>query len=72
MTKPIILEKQAMVETIQNSIQNSHSMTIVEYRGLTVVELEELRRELRKEEVEFKVLKNTLVSRAVENLGHTG
>ena len=72
MTKPIILQKQAMVESIQNSITNSQSMTVVEYRGLTVSELEELRRELRKEEVEFKVLKNTLVSRAVENLGHKG
>jgi len=67
--KAIILEKQALVDTISESMQNAKSTVIVEYRGVSVAKLEELRRELRKENVTMKVYKNTLVERASNKLG---
>lgn len=45
---------------------------IVDYRGLTVSEVTELRNNMRAAGVEYKVLKNTMMSRACEELGITG
>ena len=69
MEKAIILEKQTVVNTIAESMEKAKSTVIVEYRGVSVAKLEELRRELRKEGVTMKVYKNTLVERASNKLG---
>jgi large subunit ribosomal protein L10 len=63
--------KVAVVEEITGKLQNSASTVVVEYRGLTVAEVTELRRQLRAESIDFKVYKNSMVSRAAEaaNLG---
>ena len=61
MNQKIIAAKEAMVNEVTESIKNSQSTTIVEYRGLTVAQLTELRRELRKEGAELKVYKNNLI-----------
>ena len=71
MNQKIIAAKEAMVNEVTESIKNSQSTTIVEYRGLTVAQLTELRRELRKEGAELKVYKNNLVLRASRELGYT-
>ncbi len=68
--KAVIQEKQAIVDTITKEIQDNQSAIVVEYRGLPVAKLEELRRLLRKEKVALKVYKNTLVSRAASSLGY--
>ncbi len=61
--------KIQLVEEIKQKIQNSKSVVFVKFNGLTVAEDTELRRELRKNDVEYKVLKNTLVRRAFNDLG---
>ena len=48
------------------------STVIVDYRGLSVSEVTELRKQLRDAGVEFKVYKNTLTRRAVEQVELTG
>lgn len=48
---------------------NSQSTVVVEYRGLTVAEVTELRRSLRAEGIEFKVYKNSMSQRAAEAAG---
>lgn len=58
--------KKAVVEEIVGKLNDSASAVVVEYRGLTVAEVTELRRLLRAEEIEFKVYKNTMVSRACD------
>ena len=70
MNKDIIASKEAVVNTIVETAKTSQSFSVIEYRGLTVNQLETLRRELRKEEAELKVFKNTLVEKAAEQLGH--
>jgi len=64
----VIESKKAIVEEIKDNIQNSGSVLIFTYQGLTVSELSDLRRELKKSESEVKVYKNTLLKRAVDDL----
>ncbi|MDY4788360.1 MAG: 50S ribosomal protein L10 [Bacilli bacterium] len=70
MNKEIMASKEAVVSTIVEAVKTSQSFSVVEYRGLTVNQLETLRKELRKEDAELKVFKNTLVSKASEQLGY--
>ena len=63
--------KKQVVEDIKEKIQNSKSVVFVKFNGLTVAEDTELRREFRKNNVEYKVLKNTLIRRAFNDMGIT-
>ncbi len=63
--------KQTVVEEIVGKFQNAASVVVVDYRGLTVGQVTELRKQLREAGVELKVYKNTLVRRATEQVGHT-
>ncbi len=63
--------KKQVVEDIKAKIQGSKSVVFVKFDGLTVAEDTELRREFRKNNVEYKVLKNTLIKRAFNDLGIT-
>lgn len=70
MNKDILAQKEADVKALTEKMENASSVVMVEYRGLTVKELTELRRALRAEDVDFKVYKNTTARRAAENLGY--
>ena len=62
-------KKKQIVAEITEKLQNSASTVIVDYRGLNVAEVTELRKQLREAGVEFKVYKNTLMRRAAEEAG---
>ena len=64
----IIEQKQNVVNEISDKIKNSSSVVWFEYQGLTVSETNELRRLLRETGSDFKVYKNTLVTRALNDL----
>ena len=72
MNQAVLSAKQNTVAEIVNKIKESESTVIVEYRGLSVAEVTELRRNLRAEEVDFKVYKNTMAQRAVDECGFNG
>ncbi|MBE3595339.1 MAG: 50S ribosomal protein L10 [Candidatus Carbobacillus altaicus] len=59
-------KKIRSVEEIRERLKTSASTVVTDYRGLTVAEMNELRRQLREAGVDFKVYKNTLARRAVE------
>ncbi len=63
--------KKVVVEDIKEKIQSAKSVVFVKFNGLTVAEDTELRREFRKNNVEYKVLKNTLIRRAFNDMGIT-
>ena len=66
--------KEARIElssVIKEKIQDAKSVVFVKFSGLTVAEDTELRREFRKNNVEYKVYKNTLIRKAFESLGIT-
>ena len=69
MNQAIIDSKKAVVSEIAGKMKEAQSTVLVEYRGLSVAEVTELRRNLRAERVEFKVYKNSLAQRAAEEIG---
>jgi len=68
MNQQILKNKQEIVSKITDVAKKSSSIVVAEYRGLTVSELTELRRELRKNKATLNVYKNSLVSRAFKDL----
>ncbi|WP_426381669.1 50S ribosomal protein L10 [Mammaliicoccus lentus] len=64
--------KQQKVDAIAEQLKNSVSTIIVDYRGLSVAQVTELRQQLREAGLEYKVYKNTLVRRAAEAAGIEG
>jgi large subunit ribosomal protein L10 len=62
----ILEQKKVLVSEIADKIKASKSTIIVDYRGLDVSEVTELRKQLREANVEFKVYKNTMMRRATE------
>jgi len=70
MSVEAINAKKVVVEEITGKFNDSQSAVVVEYRGLSVAEVTELRKSLREEDVEFKVYKNKLVQRATESAGY--
>ena len=65
----VLSEKQAIVAALSERIKNASSGLLVDYRGITVAEDTALRAELRKEGVEYSVVKNTLTRKALDSLG---
>lgn len=64
----IIEKKMSIVDEITSKMKDASSFVFFEYRGLTVSETNELRRKLKETDSEFKIYKNTLAKRALENL----
>jgi large subunit ribosomal protein L10 len=65
----VLSEKQAIVEALAERIRNASAGVLVDYKGITVAEDTELRTEMRKEEVHYTVVKNTLTRKALDKLG---
>ena len=63
----ILQEKRNVVEEITNKLDNSESVILFSYQGLTVADIAELRRELRNNNSEVKIYKNTLLKRALDS-----
>lgn len=72
MMSSILDQKKHIVGEISDKLKNSVSTIVVDYRGLDVSELTELRKQLREAGIEFKVYKNTMVRRAAEEAGLEG
>ena len=58
--------KQPIVQEISDQIKEAQSVVVVDYRGLTVAEDTQLRKQLREAGVTYKVYKNTLVNFAIK------
>ena len=65
----VLSEKQAIVAELTERIKSASAGIFVDYKGITVAQDSELRGELRKNDVEYSVIKNTLCRRAVDELG---
>ncbi len=64
----ILAKKQEVIDEIKERINNSNGIVLFDYRGLTDGEAKELRRALRKSGSDYKVYKNTLMARALNDL----
>ena len=65
----VLSEKQAIVAELTAKLQSAAAGVLVDYRGITVAEDTALRAELRKNNVDYAVVKNTLLRFAVNNCG---
>lgn len=65
----VLSEKQAVVAALTERLQSATAGVFVDYKGITVAEDNELRANLRQNEVEYSVVKNTLVRFALDKTG---
>lgn len=59
-------QKQAIVAEVSEVLAGAQAAIVAEYRGLTVAQMTALRRNARKSDIYVRVVKNTLVRRAVK------
>lgn len=64
--------KKVLVEEIKENFKNSKSAVILDYRGLNAQEDTQLRKTSRENGVTYKVYKNRLIIKALDELGITG
>ncbi len=64
----ILAKKQEVIDEIKEHINNANGVVLFDYRGLTDSEAKELRRALRNAGGDYKVYKNTLMARALNDL----
>lgn len=64
----IIEQKSAVVSEIKDKFSSAKSVVMFDYRGLGVSEVTELRKKLREIGADYKVYKNTLTKRALDEL----
>ncbi len=63
-------EKEQVVVEFDEYLKNAQSVYVADYKGLTVLQISELRSAFRQEGVKMRVAKNSLVKRAMEASGH--
>ena len=64
----ILAKKQEVIDEIKGRVQNNATVVWFDYRGITDNEAKELRRALRSNDADYKVYKNTLMTRALSDL----
>ena len=72
MSEASIAKKAQEVEVVTAKLKEAASVVVVDYRGLTVEEVTNLRKQLRDAGVEMKVIKNSILSRAAKKVGLDG
>lgn len=59
-------QKQAIIDEIKKKLENAQSAVIIDYMGITVAQVDEMRKKLHKAGIDYKVYKNTLLKKAVQ------
>ena len=67
----IIEQKQQIVAELVEKMKNASSGVLVDYKGISVENDTKLRADLRKADVQYAVVKNTLCARACDELGYS-
>ena len=66
----VLESKKAVVETLSGKIKEASSVVFVDYKGITVAQDTELRKQFREAGVEYAIVKNTLTRFAAKNNGY--
>ena len=64
----ILEQKQGIIDEIKDKVNNANAIVLFDYHGITDAEIKELRVKLREAGADYKVYKNTLMSRAFDDL----
>ena len=70
--KKALEKKTAEVKELSEKLNGAKGVVIVDYRGITVEAVTNLRNDLRKENIEYRVAKNTLIKLAVKGTEYEG
>jgi large subunit ribosomal protein L10 len=62
-------EKTEIISEVKEMIENSSAIYLTDYSGITVADISTIRNEFRKEGVRYRVIKNTLFKRALDEAG---
>ena len=68
-SEKILSQKKLVIDEIKERAQNAKTIVLFDYRGITDTESKELRVKLKEVNSDYKVYKNTLMSRAFDDLG---
>ena len=68
-SEKVLQSKKEIVAGLEEKLKGAVAGVVVDYKGITVEQDTKLRKELREAGVEYKVVKNTLLSRAAKNVG---
>jgi large subunit ribosomal protein L10 len=66
----VLEQKKKLVDLLADKIKHSQSIVLADYRGLTVEQDTQMREDLRKAGIDYKVYKNTLAKRAAISNGY--
>ena len=66
----VLESKKAVVDALSGKIKEATSVVFVDYKGITVAQDTELRKQFREAGVEYSVVKNTLTNFATKNCGY--
>ena len=66
----VLESKKAVVDALTGKIKEATSVVFVDYKGITVAQDTELRKQFREAGVEYTVVKNTLTNFATKNVGY--
>ena len=66
----VLESKKAVVDALSGKIKEATSVVFVDYKGITVAQDTELRKQFREASVEYSVVKNTLTNFATKNCGY--
>lgn len=68
----VLEAKKTVVSEIEDKLKSAATVVVVDYRGLSVGQVTELRKNLREQGIDFKVYKNSMSRRAAEAAGLEG
>ena len=68
-SEAVLKQKQVVIDEIKENTQNAKTIVLFDYRGITDSEAKELRTKLKNANADYKVYKNTLMTRAFNDLG---
>ncbi len=66
----VLEQKKQVVAELSEKLKEAKSAVVVSYQGITVEDDTKLRADLRKADVEYKVYKNSIIARAMEEAGY--
>ena len=72
MNKDVLKQKESIVKEVSDLVSSNEATVVCEYRGLTVKQMSELRKILKKNNALALVYKNSLVARATEGKPELG
>ena len=68
----VIEQKEKEVKDLADKLKDAKIVLLTDYRGINVADVTKLRADLRKTSVEYKVIKNNIIKRALDANGESG